>query len=233
MEGSLHIFDCSLSNGASPTDDSAADTTAATAPAPAAAAERPPTAPRRLRLAATETIEPNLAAALVVDVDGDGRAELLVGGADGVIQVLGWAAPAREESGGRGDEEGEEEDEDAERVEAWDSEGEVDDGASTPHVQGTPPIGSGQMASSSPEGGRASQPQQQQPPQRSSGRGAPPSFSYSSAASSWVVGSGSFDGGAGGEGGGPTGRRPQMWEKGRAQVRRDIMWMDGWMDGWM
>lgn len=69
--------------------------------------------PRPWKLVPSQTlsIEPNVTAALIVDMDGDGTPELLLGRMDGAVQVFGWRFPPLPPSPRSADQDEEEEEE--------------------------------------------------------------------------------------------------------------------------
>eukprot|EP00624_Nannochloropsis_granulata_P005117 evm.model.NODE_36211_length_6401_cov_41.443054.2 len=75
-------------------------------------AQQPP--PWKLAPSQTLSVEPNVMAALVVDVDGDGHQELLLGRMDGVVQAFGWRLRPLPPSPGGAEQDGEEEKEEEE-----------------------------------------------------------------------------------------------------------------------
>jgi hypothetical protein len=75
-------------------------------------AQQPP--PWKLAPSQTLSVEPNVMAALVVDVDGDGHQELLLGRMDGVVQAFGWRLQPLPPSPGDAEQDGEEEKEEEE-----------------------------------------------------------------------------------------------------------------------
>jgi len=78
-------------------------------------AQNPP--PWKLAPIQTLSVEPNVTAALIVDVDGDGHQELLLGRMDGVVQAFGWRLQPLPPSPGGAEQDEEEEDDDNEEEE--------------------------------------------------------------------------------------------------------------------
>ncbi len=91
VEGDVHIFDLAGLGGTQEEE---------TPPAPpqherSKEEDKKKAKPWPLVPRQTVAIEPNVTAALIVDVDGDGVPELLLGRMDGTIQVFGWRPPRR------------------------------------------------------------------------------------------------------------------------------------------
>jgi len=102
VEGDLYVFDFS---NAPPTSSSSSSSSAAELEQHASQSSLkdkkslpspPPTQqPPSWKLVPSQTlsVEPNVTAALILDVDGDGYQELLLGRMDGAVQVLAWRLP--------------------------------------------------------------------------------------------------------------------------------------------